>query len=359
MSKPIPAPVYLIEAALLNASGCSLSDLHGPAPEPQPVAFLPQRLAYPVQAPRLPGDLFDRKIQRSVEAQGLRLLHCAARLAPAVQALQLPAARIALSSAIPEVDAPSPCWDAVEAIAEQPDKLLAQLFANTPPLHALTLLNSSVMAYVAEGLGCHGVMGGYCSQGNAGLDALIEALTQISEDRADAALVVSSSPNITPALYLREGVSYPAGQAEAIYGEGAAALLLARSPATASGRVARVAGYARGYSAALGRGEALAERVLWQALSQEKLSLSDIGLIIADPQDPLLARLLGGHGALRSSRPMTGELGASALLSEIGYALGDPAELPPGGHYALLMSRSCAGHYGALVLEIFNPEKGV
>lgn len=357
MTDAMATPVYLIEAALLNAAGTALQDLHGAAPATQPVDFLPERLAHAVQAPRLPGDLFDRKIQRSVEAQGLRLLHCAARLATAVQTLQLPASRIALTAAIPEVDAPSPCWDAVEAIAEQPDKLLAQLFANTPPLHALTLLNSSVMAYVAEGLGCHGVMGGYCAQGNAGLDALIEAVTQIAEDRADAALVVSSSPNLTPALYLREGVSYPAGQADTVYGEGAAAILLARSPATATGRVARIAGYARGYSAVMERGEALAERVLWQALSQEKLSLSDIGLLLADPQDALLARLLGAHGALRSSRPLTGELGASALLTEIGYALGDPAELAAGGHYALLMSRSLAGHCGALVLEILNPEQ--
>lgn len=358
MSLSTPVPVYLIEAALLNAAGSALQDLHGAAPVPQPVAFLPQRLAYSVQAPRLPGEMFDRKIQRSVEAQGLRLLHCAARLAPAVQALQLPASRIALTAAIPEVDAPSPCWDAVEAIAEQPDRLLAQLFANTPPLHALTLLNSSVMAYVAEGLGCHGPMGGYCAQNSAGLDALIEAVMQISEGRADAALVVSSSPNLTPALYLREGLSYPASRPEVVYGEGAAALLLARSPATASGRVARVAGYARGYSAALDRCEALVERVLWQALGQEKLNLSDLGQIFADPQDSLLAQLLAEHGPLRSSRSMTGELGACALLSEIGYALGDPVELSAGGHYALLMSRSCAGHCAALVLEILNPEKG-
>ncbi|NQD92483.1 beta-ketoacyl synthase [Pseudomonas sp. CrR25] len=350
-------PVYLLDIALLNAAGSSTSDLYGVAQAAQSVPFKLDRRARPIAAPRLASDLFDRKIQRSVEAQGLRLLHCAARLAPALQALQLPAERVALSAAIPEVDAPSPCWDAVEAIREQPDKVLGQLFANTPPLHALTLLNSSVMAYVAEGLRCNGPMGGYCSQGNAGVDALIEAVTMLAEARADAALVVSSSPNITPALYLREGVAYPNGSD--VYGEGAAAALLATAPLASSPLLVRVAGWGRGYSASPERAAPLAERVLHQALRAERVNLNDIEQIVADEHDPVLRELFAHSATPHSSRGLTGDLGASALLTDIAYALGDSRHADvPCTRFVLLMTRSRAGHCGALLLEIAKREKG-
>jgi hypothetical protein len=351
-------PVYLVDIALLNAAGSAPSDLHGVAHAAQPVPFKPDRLARPVVAPRLATDLFDRKIQRSVESQGMRLLHCAARLLPALQALQIPAERVALSAALPEVDAPSPCWDAVEAIRQQPDKLLAQLFANTPPLHALTLLNSSVMAYVAEGLRCNGPMGGYCSQANAGVDALSEAVTMLAESRAEAALVVSSSPNITPALFLREGISYPRGSDGDIYGEGAAALLLATAPQANSSLSVRIAGLGRGYSANPERAMPLAERVLQQALNAERVTLNDIQQIVADDRDPVLCELFAHSVAPSSSRGLTGDLGASALLTDIAYALGDPRHVDePRSRYVLLMTRSRAGHCGALLLEVAKMEK--
>lgn len=343
--------VYIHSAAVLNAAGSECADLLGTPPSPQPLAFDATRRAYSLAAPRLASDLFDRKIQRSVEPQGLRLLHCVARLAPALAALQLPPARIALTAAIPEVDAPSPCWDAVQAIGEQPEKPLAQLLANTPPLHALTLLNSSVMAYVAEALQCHGPMGGFCSQDNAGLDALIEASQQIVEQRADAALVVSSSPNLTPALYLRE----PTPSAEVIFGEGAAALLLASAPARTPSNSLRIAGFARGYSSDPQRGAAVGARVIEQALNGEKLRLGDVENIVANPEDPQLMSLFTEHPrVVRSVRAMTGDLGASALLTEIALALhhnqnqNHNASATPG--YTLFVSHSRAGHWGALLL---------
>lgn len=348
--------VYIHSAAVLNAAGSECADLLGTPPSPQPLAFDATRRAYSLAAPRLASDLFDRKIQRSVEPQGLRLLHCVARLAPALAALQLPPARIALTAAIPEVDAPSPCWDAVQAIGEQPEKSLAQLLANTPPLHALTLLNSSVMAYVAEALQCHGPMGGFCSQDNAGLDALIEASQQIVEQRADAALVVSSSPNLTPALYLRE----PHLAGEAMYGEGAAALLLSSTPSRNFSHALRIAGFARGYSAAPQRGAAVARRVIDQALSLERLRLSDVEQVVANPQDPQLMSLFAEHPRdVRSARAMTGDLGASALLTEIALALhhnhNHNASATPG--YTLFVSHSRAGHWGALLLASETMEK--
>jgi hypothetical protein len=346
--------VYIHSAAVLNAAGSECADLLGTPPSPQPLAFDATRRAYPLPTPRLASNLFDRKIQRSVEPQGLRLLHCVARLAPALAALQLPSARIALTAAIPEVDAPSPCWDAVQAIGEQPQKLLAQLLANTPPLHALTLLNSSVMAYVAEALQCHGPMGGFCSQDNAGLDALIEACQQIVEQRADAALVVSSSPNLTPALYLRE----PTPLAETIFGEGAAALLLASAPARTLPNSLRIVGFARGYSADPQRGAAVGARVIEQALNGEKLRLGDVENIVANPEDPLLMSLFTEHPrVVRSVRAMTGDLGASALLTEIALTLhrNHDTSVTPG--YTLFVSHSRAGHWGALLLLSETMEK--
>jgi hypothetical protein len=346
--------VFIHSAAVLNAAGSECADLLGTPPSPQPLAFDATRRAYSLPTPRLAGDLFDRKIQRSVEPQGLRLLHCTARLAPALAALQLAPARIALTAAIPEVDAPSPCWDAVQAIGEQPQKPLTQLLANTPPLHALTLLNSSVMAYVAEALQCHGPMGGFCSQENAGLDALIEACQQIVEQRADAALVVSSSPNLTPALYLRE--PHPAD--EPTYGEGAAALLLGSAPSRTDLNALRIAGYARGYSADPQRSVAVARRVIDQALSPEKLCLGDVEQIVANLEDAQLMSLFADRPQdVRSTRAMTGDLGASALLTEIALALhhNHNASAPPG--YTLLVSHSRAGHWGALLLASETMEK--
>lgn len=346
--------VYLHAQAVLNVAGDEPAALRGETPAPRPLSFDPARLAHALATPRLPTDRFDRKIQRSVEPQGLRLLYCAARLARALYALDLPPERVALCAAIPEVDAPSPCWDAVEAMGRQPERPVAGLLANTPPLHALTLLNSSVMAYVAEALHCNGPMGGYCSQANAGLDALIEAVLQVAEDNADAALVISSSPNLTPALYLRDG----AGPRETVHGEGAAALLLATAPAASGPRV-RIAGHACGYIASAERAEVVLRQVLDQALQGERLTLSDVRRIVADRHDPLLAELLRDAPVQAGSRCAVGELGASGLLIDLACVLAEPStEVWGESHYALLLSHTAAGHVGAVLLAIDEQEKG-
>lgn len=346
--------IYLNAAAVLNVAGSECADLLGTPCAAQPLAFDAQRQAFALPTPRLASDLFDRKIQRSVEPQGLRLLHCAARLAPALSALQLPASRIALTAAIPEVDAPSPCWDAVQAIIEQPQKQLAQLLANTPPLHALTLLNSSVMAYVAESLNCHGPMGGFCSQDNAGLDALVEACQQIGERHADAALVVSSSPNLTPALYLRE----PDQASEPIFGEGAAALLLASTPPSGAAHAVRIAGFARGYSNDPQRSVAVGRRVIDQVLSVEKLRVGDVEHIVGNCADGQVMKLLEAFPReIRSTRAMTGELGASGLLTEVALTLHLSCEVAATPGYTLLVSHTRAGHWGALLLASETMEK--
>ncbi|HWH89020.1 MAG TPA: beta-ketoacyl synthase [Pseudomonas sp.] len=346
--------IYLHTAAVLNAAGSECADLLGAPRSAQPLAFDAQRLAFALPTPRLASDLFDRKIQRSVEPQGLRLLHCAARLAPSLAALQLPPSRVALTAAIPEVDAPSPCWDAVQAIIEKPHKQLDQLLANTPPLHALTLLNSSVMAYVAEALHCHGPMGGFCSQDNAGLDALIEACQQIGERHADAALVVSSSPNLTPALYLRE----PDQASEPIFGEGAAALLLASTPPANAAVVVRVAGFARGYSADPQRSPAVGQRLIDQVLGREKLRLGDVEHIVGNCADEQLMKLFEAFPReIRSARAVTGELGASGLLTEVALTLHLSCATAATPGYTLLVSHTRAGHWGALLLNSETMER--
>ncbi|SED13944.1 hypothetical protein SAMN04490193_4714 [Pseudomonas marginalis] len=339
-------PVYLIAASVFNHAGTECTDLHGPVQAAQPLDFAPDQLAYPVSVPRLPTTVFDRKIQRSVEPQGARLLYCAGQIAGPLKDLQLPGERVALMAAIPEVDGPSSCWEAVQAIAEQPDALLAQLFAYTPPLHALMMLNSSVMAYVAEALHCHGPMGGFCSQSNAGVDALIEAFEHIAEGRADAGVVVSSSPNLSPALYLRDTTERPPLATPDVYGEGAAALLLTACPPANGARALRIAGFARGYSASPERSHAVASKVIQQTLSREKLGLRDVAHIVAAPDTPSLARLLTDTQAiLHSCQPMTGNLGASALLTEIALALHDQHD-----GYTLLLNHSRTGHWGAVLL---------
>lgn len=351
-----PRPVYLLESALLNAAGSSVEALHGPAPTAQALEFAPDRLGFPLPAPRLPTERFDRKLQRSVEAQSLRLLHCAARLAPALGALGLPPERVGLTAAIPEVDAPSPGWEAVEAMRRQPAQWLAQWFANTPPLHSLTLLNSSSMAHVAEALACHGPMAGYCGQESAGLDALFEASHYIAEGLADAVLVVSASPNITPALFLRE-VELEEGTMPLVPGEGAAACLLAAAPAKSGMRNVRIAGYGRGYLSAPAQAGAWTldtlTRVLNQVLSPEHLNLSDLAAVWSDPDDEILRTFLGNYPVRAGCRPLVGALGASSLLTDLAYALAAPelATLERAA-YLLLLNRSYTGHVSALLLAV-------
>jgi hypothetical protein len=338
--------VYISAAATLNATGHEVQNLFDAGATPQPLPFDSSRSGFFVAAPDLPPNIYDRKLSRSTEAQGLRLLYCAARLAPALQALGVPSHRIAVVAATPEVDAPSPCWSATEAIRREPSRLLANLIANTPPLQALALLNSTAIAHVAEGLRCQGPMAGYSSQENAGVDALIEAYGSIAEDRADAALVVSSSPNITPALYLRDERSECAESR--IRGEGAAALLLTAKPPHESGFSIRIAGHARGYCPWGRNAAATLERVLHSAFAAEKLGIGDIGAVFGNKEDALIASAVEPIGQLRSCSAVTGFLGASALLTEIAFACLHDA-LPP---YRLLLGRTPAGHCHALALAV-------
>ncbi|MBI2381215.1 MAG: beta-ketoacyl synthase [Gammaproteobacteria bacterium] len=349
-----PRPVYLLQSALLNAAGDSAEALHGPAPAAQALEFAPERLGFPLAAPRLPAGRFDRKLARSVEAQGLRLLHCAARLGDALDALGLAPERIALTAAIPEVDAPSPGWEAVAAMREQPGHWLAQWFAHTPPLHSLTLLNSSVMAHIAEALACRGPMAGYCGQDSAGLDALAAAMHAVAEHRADAALVVSASPNLTPALFLREA-ELEDGGVDFRPGEGAAAWLLsAEAPA---GRRVRIAGFGRGYVPASAEVESAARdclaRVMNQALGPERLSLGDLAAVYSEPEDVLLGWALGRTPVHGGARPRVGALGASSLLTDLAYALASPEfSTLERTAYLLFLNRSYTGQVAALVLAL-------
>ena len=349
-------PVYLLEFAVLNAVGDSVAALYGPAPTAQALEFAPDRLGFPLPALRLPTDRFDRKLQRSVEAQSLRLLHCAARLSPNLEALGLPPERVALTAAIPEVDAPSPGWESVAAMRRQPGQWLAQWFANTPPLHSLTMLNSSCMAYIAETLNCRGPMAGYCGQESAGLDALIEASHCIAEGRADAALVVSTSPNITPALFLRE-VDLEEGTTSLVPGEGAAACLLAAEPAKSNVNKVRIAGYGRGYlPASTQTGVCHLDTlacVLNQVLLCECLSLSDLIAVWSDPDDEILCAALNNFPVRAGSRPLVGALGASSLLTDLAYALAAPEfATMEQTRYLLLLNRSYTGHVSALLLAV-------
>lgn len=350
-------PVYILAASLINAAGTHCADLKEALPTAQPLEFAPERLAYSVPVPRLPTTVFDRKIQRSVEPQGARLLYCAAGIAGALKDLNLPDQRIALMAAIPEVDGPSCSWETIQAIAEHPEALLAQLFAYTPPLQALMMLNSTVMAYVAEALHCHGPMGGYCSQGNAGVDALMEAFEHVAHDRADAAVVVSSSPNLSPALYLRDSTEHPINANSEPHGEGAAALLLTSCPPARGTRCLRIAGIGRGYSASPERSGAVAQKVIQQALRGEQLNLHDVTRIVAAPEDSVLRQLFAQTvQMIDSASHKIGDLGASALLTDVAVALNDPTH-----RYTLLLNHSRADHWGALLLanDTKEPQHGL
>lgn len=342
-------PVYVRAAAVLSAAGENCADLLGSAPTPQPLAFDANRLAHVLPTPRLAGKVFDRKISRGLEPQGLRILHCASAVAEALAALGASAQRTVLTAAIPEVDGPSTSWEAIAAILEQPERLLEQFMANTPPMHALTLLNSSVMAYLAQGLGSRGAMGGYCSHSNAGVDALAQAWEQLAEGHGDAALVVGSSPNITPALYLRE----PCASAH-LPGEGAAALVLS---CQGDANSLRVAGIGRGYSRDPARSAAVARRVIDQALRAERLTLGDVGRVVVDTCDSQVRQLLGEQArTVAGIAGQVGDLGAGQLLAEVALALYRQHSLRGATDYTLLLDHSRAGHWGAVLLAAPHKE---
>jgi hypothetical protein len=98
--------------------------------------------------------------------------------------------------------------------------------------------------------------------------------------------------------------------------------------------------------------------VIDQALSLEKLCLGDVQQIVANPEDAQLMSLFADRPQdVRSTHAMTGDLGASALLTEIALALHltHNASATPG--YTLLVSHSRAGHWGALLLASETMEK--
>ena len=53
--------------------------------------------------PALPAGVYDRKLSRSLEPQGARLLYCAGRLAETLRGLELPDERIALTAAFASI----------------------------------------------------------------------------------------------------------------------------------------------------------------------------------------------------------------------------------------------------------------
>jgi hypothetical protein len=131
-----------------------------------------------------------------------------------------------------------------------------------------------------------------------------------------------------------------------IFGEGAAALLLSTGPAKGAQSALRIAGFARGYSAQPERGVAVGRDVIERALGNEKLCLSDVGQVVADGQDPQIAALFTSAGhALEHSKALVGDLGTSALLTEIAatWALDSSP-------YTLLLEHSRGGHWGAVLL---------
>jgi hypothetical protein len=120
----------------------------------------------------------------------------------------------------------------------------------------------------------------------------------------------------------------------------------------------RIAGFARGYSTDPQRSVAVGRRVIDQVLSVEKLRVGDIEHIVGNCADGQVMKLLEAFPReIRSTRAMTGELGASGLLTEVALTLHMSCEVAATPGYTLLVSHTRAGHWGALLLASETMEK--
>jgi hypothetical protein len=349
-------PVYIAAAGSLHAGGEGvevLLDAPDTLPAPRARDFAATIGAFEVDAPPLPNGVFDRRLARNLEPQGQRLLVCAGRLAPALAALGVADHRCGIAAALPEVDQPSPCWEAVEAIRAGADPVTA-LLHHTPPLHGLMMLGSSTMAHLAEGLGCRGPMAGFASQdGAAGVDALIEACQLVADGAADCMLACAVSPGLQPGRYLRgDGdASQPALQ-----GEGSAAMLLTATP-PGTGEHASIVGFARAHTGA--QPEQVAE--------QMTALVSGVLASAVDDDDEIVLAMLAGHkGApalpagiarIAPSARLIGELGPAGPLLDLALLVAAAARLPRqhpchGRRLLLRIAVEAGGHASALLLAI-------
>ena len=338
-------PVFINHIECLNCSTGTLSELIGNAPSVAPVelSFYAEQKGYLLNLPALPSGVFDRKIQRNIEPQAHRLLYCVSRLSHLLEGMEIKPERLGLTAGIPEVDAPSPGWDAVAAIHTQPAQLLTQLFTNTPPLHALMMLNSSVIAYVAEAFNCHGAMAGFCSQNNAGIDAIVEAYHQLHTGVTDATLVVSSSANITPALYLRNKNQRQFN----FYGEGAAALIMSSVPVDGA---LCLLGFIRGFSST--------EETFWEAdvisrlLASARINSDALDFVIGDVERLGNIQQLESIPLYGSVANICGDLGPSTPLTDLFTVmqLFNSGLLKQQNGYALLITQNADGYYSALLV---------
>lgn len=337
-----PRTVHLIASQCLHAAGQGAAALlaveRWQAHAPVFAQGLPACPAAPVE---VPAGLFDRRLLRGLEPQSLRLLACAGAMAPALQGRD--PSRTALAAALPEIDEPSPCWDACAAALADGRRPVAALLAATPPLHGLMLLNTSVLALLAEGLGCRGAMAGFCTQDEAsGIDALREGAQQIAEGDADTALVLAGSPSLLPARYLRAA---PAEGDAAPPGEGACALVLAAA-APDDAPVAEVLAIVDRQAMPATTGEVLAE-VVEAALARAGLAAQDIALVSIDADLPAPSALAQVR-RLAPARQRVGALGPAAPLADLALLL---EAAPRHGVHVMRIGLAEGGRCSAIVLR--------
>lgn len=103
MTRSNSTAVYITAASVLNAAGTECAPRDSQPQAAQPLDFDPARLAHCVAAPALPAGVYDRRLSRSLEPQGARLLYCAGRLAETLRGLELPDERIALTAAFASI----------------------------------------------------------------------------------------------------------------------------------------------------------------------------------------------------------------------------------------------------------------
>ncbi len=313
--------------------------------------------AFTVDEPTLADAGIDRKVLRTMEKQARMAVqgaHLALQGSAAFDAADK--ARVGLYLGLPMVDDPVPPWPVLQAMHEQGLQVMDTelCLRETPRFSALSDLNSSAAAHVANRFGMTGAMGICSPHADSGLQAFVEAVLSVAEHENDAALAGAVSPKINPLLMLQYEHRGWLADADHRPGEGAAFVLVSAS--AGCGPAIRVSGLARGFALDPAATEARRNGVAAQALAMAGVHTSELGWTLGAPH--------GGTTPTLDLRAWCGDMGPAlpllaVLMAAYGLRYGQrleardfapPSEEAMPERHALVQAQGPEGQCVAVVL---------
>lgn len=304
---------------------------------PFPTAgWLPYETAFHAPVPELGPLGVDRRQQRTMVEQAQQAFAAACRAVRGPFWEQLTEReRVGLFLGVPVIDREIPTWECLEELGSSGARELPleTMLRMTPPLHGLTLLNSSVCAHLAARFGFMGPVAAYSHFADAGLQALIEAALSLQEGECPVALVGGVAAELNPFLFLhleRLGRLAELEQAP-VPGDGAACLTLSGEPPRDGGAPVCVAGYGRSFAGSPPQVAAARAVALRQALAMAGIEAEQLDWVMLD-----VAGAPGGRPAeLRSLGECMGSARPLPALGSSEYVCGMMGPATPVLHAAL------------------------